>query len=175
MNFKDSEDHPPEEVRHSTSSTRESAWIKSPPPDNGILKAGSSQWLVEDLAPATMISVDDTPPSVSTFDTEDTPEVAIATVGVTQFDLDPDDSDFLATLAAAQERPEASEPVLPSTSSIEVKDTTSEDPAELQREFETCGFSIGSAVDKNKRYRRTMEVKSVYSYFKGCALLFLRF
>jgi protein phosphatase PTC1 len=52
-----------------------------------------------------------------------------------------------------------SQPLSGSNNSVEPSD-----PQEMIREYETCGFSIGVAVDKNKRYRRTMEDAHCYFY-----------
>lgn len=57
-----------------------------------------------------------------------------------------------------------SQPLAGSNTSFEPPDDVSEDPQEMIREYETCGFSIGVAVDKNKRYRRTMEDAHCYFY-----------
>lgn len=145
--------------------------------DNGGLKAASSHWLVEDLQPASLIPVDDTPvasgtvtpfTTLSPIKNKTGSTTVSAGVLIRSQDLDPDDKDFLASLTTQLEADDESESqvlITPAFSVQKREDSDEEDEGDgsepderVLRVLEESGFGIGFAMDKNRRYRRTMEV-----------------
>ena len=158
--------------------------------DSGGLKAASSHWLVEDLQPASLIPVDDTPVASGTLTPSTTlspsknktgSPTASAGVLIRSQDLDPDDKDFLGSLTTQLEAGDASESQVLMTPALSVQKREDSDEEEREdsdeeddggepdervlRGLEESGFGIGFAMDKNKRYRRTMEVFTCFFLF----------
>jgi hypothetical protein len=129
------------------------------------LTTASSNWLVDDLPTATLVPVDDTPPLLA-------PK---AQNSIIQTDSgDSLEREFLASLTTSLiggVGTGESESVTPNLSvehmarrrhkNADHADEDSEEE-EVDKGFEQSGFGIGFAVDKNKRYRRTMEVTHQY-------------